>query len=364
LVVARTMAVVEDGKVLLYYCYEPIEDVATTVTRQREQLEKLQLLGRIRVASEGINGTLSGSSAALDAYCASLAAELKRDDIDWKWSPLVDGLHPFDGVLVQETRDLVGSEPGAPGYATDSTATHLSPEEFHNKVADQTPEKTAVIDVRNTYEYDVGHFEGAINPGTRKYSEFEDWFRNRGAELVRGKESVLMYCTGGIRCEKASIAVRKVLGEDCPPLFQLKGGIHRYLEAFDPQESKFKGRNFVFDKRVVQPMPREGPVEVVGRCQVCDAKWDTIVEERRCDKCRMLILVCDDCAANPDAKAWCTAHVYLDPKKSSIEMIQAKKDELSARLKTVQGRRNKSKRDRVMRQLEELEHVLPAVKSN
>ena len=291
---------------------------------------------------------------------------LGRADIDWKFSPCLGSGEPFDTFFARETPFLLGSRENAPQYQPDKTACHLNPQEFHKKLSDKKErENTALIDVRNMYEYRVGRFPGAINPKTRKYTEFDDWFRREGAAIVEGKDNVLMYCTGGIRCEKASLVVQEVLKEKMeedklPRVYQLQGGIHRYLEAFEPKESLFEGDNFVFDKRTVQCVSNqtnsnlEDSTTVVGQCYYCSVKWDQIRDDRRCTKCRMLVLACDKCANSQPV--WCELHSAYDPRKRTQKEVALKLDELKKRLADVgNGRRQQKKRSKLRKQLLELQ---------
>ncbi|GBG29195.1 Thiosulfate sulfurtransferase/rhodanese-like domain-containing protein 2 [Hondaea fermentalgiana] len=361
-----------DAQVLLYYCYSQVADASVLASAQESLMRDLNLKGRVRVAREGINGTLAGAAQDLERYKRETERALESDDIDWKTSPVKAAANlvqegqdrtddVFEGVLVKVVDNLVaakGTRMGQGDYSPESTGVHLSPEDFHATISAAAPEDIALIDVRNQYEYEVGHFRGAINPCTRKFSDFETWFVSEGARLVQNKQKVLMYCTGGIRCETASIMVKEVLernavrenqdnqqhqldeqqdrkqalpsrDSDCsasktPAVFQLKGGIHRYLEAFP--EGHFAGRNFVFDGRILQPAPGTGE-KTVGKCAYCHGSWDTHLEDRRCKKCRMLVLA------------------YLQKRRSSLEH----------RLSNLQGRGLSRQRRKVRAQLAELD---------
>lgn len=229
--------------VLLYYKYTQIDNVQELHNTQKAMCEDLGLVGRVRVASEGINGTLSGEYEHIQKYTQRMDEDM--DNVDWKtsWSEKL----PFDDLqvrIVQEVVSLEVSDPTACDPA--NCGTHLSPSEFHEMAMD---ENAVLIDVRNTYEYSIGHFDGAVNPETRRFGEFAQWCDEQKDTLkVNGNhdKKVLMYCTGGIRCEKAS-AYLKHLGVS--NVYQLRGGIHRYMEAF-PDGGQFVGKNFVFDQRM------------------------------------------------------------------------------------------------------------------
>jgi UPF0176 protein len=353
-------------QVLLFYLYDAISDPEALGAAQERVGAALRLSGRVRVAAEGINGTVSGERAALEEYCAATRAQLGLAPgrvVDWKCSPSPCEEDPFQGFSVRVVADLVGGGPQL-AYSAQEAGTHVDPLEFHALLAARPGNNVLLVDVRNAYEYTVGHFVGAVDPGTRKFSEFEPWIRSTGVELARGRDAVLLVCTGGVRCEKASIAFRRALrerlGDASPDVVQLRGGIHRYLEAvaqaLPPAASLFRGRNFVFDGRRVQPSAP--PLAVVGRCCRCAAPWERFDEDRRCAKCRMLVLACDACA-RPRARLWCRAHEWLDGTNTSAEALLARRAELLER-DVPPGRSARPQRQALRRQLDEIEGVLLA----
>ena len=144
-------------------------------------------------------------------------------------------LSPSSRILfVKEVPELVGFGLQERLDVTAEAGIRLSPQEFHAKLIDGDPKDFKLIDVRNTFEYDVGHFVGAIDPGMTHTAQWPRFVKNNIQQL-QGR-NVMLYCTGGIRCEKASAFLRRRLRElDCEsdtPVYQLEGGIHRYLEAF------------------------------------------------------------------------------------------------------------------------------------
>mmetsp|Transcript_13911 Transcript_13911/g.16873 ORF Transcript_13911/g.16873 Transcript_13911/m.16873 type:complete len:369 (-) Transcript_13911:1072-2178(-) len=348
--------------VLLYYKYRKIEDLEFVRESQETLCKKLFLKGRIRLAEEGINGTLCGTKENLKTYTAETTTIFP--DVDWKFSSISADQQAFDGLQVKIVSCIVGNSKDV-HYSTNETGVHLSPEEFHKKCND---EDAILIDVRNSYEYAIGHFDGAVNPNTRCFSRFSEWIKEaRESGMFKNKEKVLMYCTGGIRCEKASIEMKKQLQNEAT-VYQLKGGIHRYLEEYGAKGS-FKGKNFVFDKRIIQP--HEPGTEVVGKCCLCHAPYDLVVDTRRCKKCRLLILVCDSCDEERNQQYWCKDHVYLDPSiyKADPRRMQnliEKIGELENKLESpsLRGRRNRSKRLIVQKNLDEMRNVQKITMAN
>eukprot|EP01090_Pellita_catalonica_P017494 TRINITY_DN5295_c0_g1_i1.p1 TRINITY_DN5295_c0_g1~~TRINITY_DN5295_c0_g1_i1.p1 ORF type:complete len:286 (-),score=20.36 TRINITY_DN5295_c0_g1_i1:876-1613(-) len=175
---------------------------------------------------------------------------------------------------------------------------HVTPQQFH-QIAAAPSESDLILDCRNFYESRIGKFDNALIPPIRKFSLFPDWV-DQNASLLQNK-SVYMYCTGGIRCERASAYILSTGVTD--KVYQLQGGIHKYIEAFpDPDQSHFKGKNFVFDERQVQVQSGE----TISHCFFCDNKHD---HYRYCTSpdCRVMLLVCPDCESAKQGLAYCCA---------------------------------------------------------
>lgn len=297
---------------------------------------RLGLKGRVLLSIEGINGTLSGEDRthlqtymnALDTFdlirecgvpegilandCGSELSAIKRNpyaDIDWKESSVDDSsIQPFPDLKISLVNEIVSTGglvdvDEIPQYG----GRHLSPDEFHSVLLTEKSKDIVLIDVRNTFEYDIGHFvhpvsqTPAMNPSTVTFSTFDSNFCSKYAADLKDKK-VLMYCTGGIRCEKASAMLRKRGVED---VSQLQGGIHRYLEKYGAT-GFFRGRNFVFDQRVAWPPPVESDAEgesearqaIIGSCVECEAPFEELCGSRICTVCRDLVLVCTSCQSS------------------------------------------------------------------
>ncbi|MEE4250263.1 MAG: rhodanese-related sulfurtransferase [Alcanivoracaceae bacterium] len=209
----------------------------------REPLLDLMLAHNVRgtllLASEGVNGTISGRREDVDTVLNWLRADARLAELDHKES-LVDE-HPFLRTKVKLKKEIVtmGIEGVDP---TRVVGTYLSGEDWNRVISD--PE-TLLIDTRNDYEYEVGTFAGAINPRTKTFREFPDYVREH-LDPQKHKR-VAMFCTGGIRCEK-STAYLKEQGFD--EVYHLKGGILKYLEETPKDNSLWQGECFVFDERV------------------------------------------------------------------------------------------------------------------
>lgn len=195
--------------------------------------------GTLLLAPEGINGTIAGSRAGVDSVLAHIRALPGCADLEWKESAAAE--QPFLRLKVRLKKEIVTlGEPGVDPAAR--VGTYVDPADWNALIA---REDVAVIDTRNDYEVGIGSFAGADDPGTASFTEFPAWWRaSRGRYAGR---KIAMFCTGGIRCEKAS---SWLLGEGVEEVFHLRGGILKYLEETPPEESLWQGECFVFDGRV------------------------------------------------------------------------------------------------------------------
>jgi UPF0176 protein len=212
--------------------------------------------GTILVASEGINATVSGAESDVAALIEVLRADARFSDLAVKFSE-ANG-HPFQRLKVKVKREIVtlgvaGTRPSA------LTAPAVEPEDWNALISEPG---VLVIDTRNDYEFEVGTFTGARNPRTRSFSEFPDF---AARELAGDRQrKIAMFCTGGIRCEKASA---HLMSEGFTRVYQLSGGILKYLERISPADSLWRGECFVFDERVaLEHGVRRGHHGLCARC--------------------------------------------------------------------------------------------------
>lgn len=198
------------------------------------------LLGTVLVANEGINGTLSGTHDSIEAALCWLAARLSlAEPIEARWSEADEA--PFRRLRVRLRKEIVTL--GRPDVRPqERTGQHVPPAEWNALLEDPD---VLVIDTRNRYEIEVGTFRGAIDPGTDNFREFPVFAKQLAESSAH--RPVAMFCTGGIRCEKATALMLELgFGE----VYQLEGGILRYLEEVDPADNRWQGECFVFDTRV------------------------------------------------------------------------------------------------------------------
>ena len=221
------------------YQFVRLDDFEAFRTPLRELMVKLEVKGTILLALEGLNGTISGSKASIDGVIQFLQDDGRFDNLEIKFSHSENT--PFKRLKVKLKKEIVtlGVEHIDP---LSSVGTYVNPQDWNALISDPD---VVLIDTRNNYEYEIGSFKGAINPSTETFREFPEYTKNN-LEQYRGKK-VAMFCTGGIRCEK-STAYLKTQGFDA--VYHLQGGILKYLEEVDEDQSLWEGECFVFDDRV------------------------------------------------------------------------------------------------------------------
>jgi UPF0176 protein len=273
-------------QVLLYYRYVCIPDAAEYTERHRALCESLGLRGRILIGEEGINGTVSGETAATEAYMAALHADPLTAEIVFKIDP-AEG-HVFPKLSVKLRPEIVTL--GLPGEAdidpNELTGERLSPKEFLEVM--QEPD-AVLIDGRNLYEAELGHFKGALCPPIANFRDFPVWLSEHADEL-RGKK-LLTYCTGGIRCEKLSGYLRK---EGFDQVYQLDGGIVTYGKDPEVRGRDFEGLCYVFDERVGVEVNHTETRRVISHCRHCGVEHPHYAN-CRLPECNEQIFVCPAC---------------------------------------------------------------------
>jgi len=225
--------------VLAIYKFVKLDNLRALRDTWRSFFVKHDILGTMILAGEGINGTISGSRNAIDAFYRMLHEDGRFDDAEIKESYAAE--NPFYRLKVPVKKEIVNLQNGE-ADPTEVVGTYVEPEKWNDLIS--APD-VKVIDTRNDFEIDVGTFEGAINPGTESFSDFPQYV-SRHLDPKRDKR-IAMFCTGGIRCEKATSYLKKRGFEE---VYHLRGGILKYLEKVPAEQSKWQGECFVFDNRV------------------------------------------------------------------------------------------------------------------
>ncbi|SDR05176.1 oxygen-dependent tRNA uridine(34) hydroxylase TrhO [Virgibacillus salinus] len=243
----------KEYQVLLYYKYVQIEDPEEYAMEHLQFCKDLDLRGRILVADEGINGTVSGTIEQTEKYMEAMHNDPRFADMTFKIDEH-EG-HAFKKMHVRPRSEIVSLRLEDDINPKQTTGKYFEPEEFFEAMQD---ENTVVLDARNDYEYDLGHFRGAIRPDIEAFRELPEWVENN-KHLIEGKR-ILTYCTGGIRCEKFSGWLVKEGFED---VAQLHGGIVSYGKDPNVQGELWDGQCYVFDERISVPINKKDHV-VVG----------------------------------------------------------------------------------------------------
>jgi UPF0176 protein len=229
--------------VAAFYRFCAMEQLPALRRELLELAQPLQVLGTILLASEGVNGTISGPSAGVRAVLQRLRRCPGLEPLEAKLSRAP--LQAFHRLKVRLKREIVSM--GCPSVKpAEQVGTYVPPQQWDHLISDPD---TLVIDTRNAYEVAIGTFAGAIDPGTANFREFPDWVERELRPLVadRQPKAIAMFCTGGIRCEKASAYL---LQQGFSDVHHLQGGILRYLEEIPESASSWRGECFVFDQRV------------------------------------------------------------------------------------------------------------------
>lgn len=230
-------------RVAALYRFTPVADPGEVRVRLADACAAAAVRGTLLVAGEGLNGTIAGTDEAIDAALAVIRSLPGCADLTVRESRAA--AMPFHRLKVRLKREIVTMGEPALDPASDA-GTYVDPADWNTLI--DAP-GTIVIDTRNDYEVAIGRFAGAIDPGTRRFRDFPTWFRTHRDTLFAGTDRprVAMYCTGGIRCEKAT-AFLKAEGVD--EVYHLNGGILAYLESVPSGNSRWRGECFVFDQRV------------------------------------------------------------------------------------------------------------------
>lgn len=271
-------------RILLYYKYVTIADHEAFAAEHLAYCKELGVKGRILIAEEGINGTLSGTIEQTDAYIAHMRSNALFADMVFKIDE-ADG-HVFKKLFVRPKKELVTLRYDTPLDPNVISGKRLTPEQFYEQLQ---RDDVIIIDGRNDYEYDLGHFRNAIRPTVESFREFPEWIR-KNLQDVKDK-TILTYCTGGIRCEKLTGVL---LNEGFADVAQLDGGIATYGKDPKVQGRLFDGKMYVFDERISVRVNQTDEDVTVGKCHHCGSPTDHYINCAD-DLCHKQHLVCEDC---------------------------------------------------------------------
>lgn len=235
----KTIKTLAMYQIAALYKFSPVQDPTVLRSKLFDACSRREICGTLLVAREGVNGTVAGSAENIESLLKAIKSISGFEDIDYKLSGSTE--KPFKKLKVRLKKEIVTM--GQPDVnPLNSVGTYVEPEDW-NELLSQ--DDVVVIDTRNDYEVAIGTFEGAINPRTKSFREFPDWWEENKDRFKN--QRVAMFCTGGIRCEKST---SYLASQGVSDVFHLKGGILKYLEKVPEQTSKWNGHCFVFDGRV------------------------------------------------------------------------------------------------------------------
>jgi len=280
------------GKVILFYKYIFIKYPKQIQKWQQKICSQLGLTGRILIAHEGINATLGGTFENIDRYIALMRSHQLFSDIDFKESN--GGADCFPRLQIKVKDEIVRLSLDTEKLKASDGGLHLTPEQTHALLSNK-PDDLVILDARNNYESQIGRFEDAIIPDIAYFRQFPE-FIDQNKEQFRDK-TVLMYCTGGIRCERASAYLK--LKQVARQVYQVSGGICKYVEKYP--NGFFKGKNYVFDGRLSMQVNEE----ILSQCFLCEKSFDRYTNclNAACNKhficCQSCKISCENFCSSP-----------------------------------------------------------------
>jgi len=224
--------------VAAFYCFAQVVDVDAFASSVKQRAHELDVIGTMIVAPEGINATMAARPDNMRSLLNWIASDGRFARLNLKLSET--DVRPFGKLKVKQKPEIVTMN--APGVVGDDVVgTYVEPSEWNALIASPG---VVVVDTRNDYEFEMGRFENAIDPDTTTFGEFPQWARDNAS--LRNARAIAMYCTGGIRCEKATAFLRS---QGFSNVYHLRGGIIQYLKDVPATQSQWRGKCFVFDDR-------------------------------------------------------------------------------------------------------------------
>ena len=271
--------------VLAYYVIREVHDPQSEVKAHRNFLSSLDSRGRIYIGTEGINAQLSVATKDLDKYLNYIKEHPVFYDADVKIHS--SDQHAFAKLKVKYRKQLVAIDRKVD---FNQRGEYLNSDEWAEKLENRD-ENTIVIDTRNSYETKVGHFEGSMLPDLQTFRQFPEYAEDLAKKYDNEKTKVMMFCTGGIRCEYYSALMKEIGFKN---VYHLKGGVIKY--GIEKGRKHWKGKLFVFDDRMNVPIC-DGNHEVIAQCHFCGKPNDTFYNCANMD-CNDLFTSCPECVAS------------------------------------------------------------------
>ena len=283
--------------VVLFYKFTKIKNPDVFAGKHLRYCNKENLLGKVLVANEGINGSISGSKQQVYRYMEYLNAQEQLSDVRFKIE--TSTFHPFKKMIVRTKNEIIRMDKEVD---MDNTAKYISPKELLDLYSGD--EEFIILDTRNNYESDVGKFKNAITPDINTFRDFPDILKNMDGDK---NKKIITYCTGGIRCEKATAYMAE---QGFTDVYQLKDGIINFCQEYP--DTVWEGKCFVFDQRLLSDV--DPGSECISNCIHCAQSSDrhTNCKNPVCDK---LIILCEKCndelngCCSPDCRSEYKSHL-------------------------------------------------------
>lgn len=289
---------------LLYYCYTTIADAEQFSANHLQFCKSLNLVGRIIIADEGINGTISGTKESCKAYMNTILADPRFEKTDFK----IDEVEKLSFIKMhcRYKSEIVHSGLRDPQMINPQTQTgiHLEPAEF---IEMKDRDDVVILDVRSDYEHTLGKFKNAITLDMQNFREFPEKIN----ELAQYKDKkILTYCTGGIKCEKASALL---LHEGFKNVYQLHGGIIKYGKETGGKD--FEGKCYVFDNRLAVDINVTNPT-LISQCRNCGNTTSKMINCAN-PECNEHFTQCETCGIELEGS--CSTHCMAHPRKRKYD---------------------------------------------
>lgn len=272
-----------DYSVLAYYILVPVKDPLVEVQKHKDFFNNRDFSGRIYISEQGINGQSCGRIQDAKEYMDWLKNDPRFSEVEFKIT--LANEHAFPKMVVKYRRQLVALDREVD---LSLRGEKLKASEWKQKL-EERQEGSLLLDVRNQYEWEVGHFDGAETPALETFRQFPAYAKQLAQKHDPKTTPVMMYCTGGIRCEFYSALLKE---EGFEKVYQLDGGVIQY--GLEQGAEHWKGKLFVFDDRLVVPLNEQQETPSIGQCHLCQIPNETYYNCANMD-CNRLFLCCLDC---------------------------------------------------------------------
>ncbi len=298
-------------QVLLYYFYCDIQDPELYRDEHHALCESLNLLGRIIVGKEGINGTVSGTTQNCAKYMVALRKDPLTAEVEFKIDAEDD--HVFPKLSIKTREEIVSLGLGDDDFSpNETTGKYLNPKEWLHAMQDSN---AVILDTRNDYEWELGKFKNAILPPVDSFRDLPQWIRDNRKKF-EGKR-ILAYCTGGIRCEKLT---GHLVREGFDDVSQLHGGIVTYGKDTEVQGEDYEGQCYVFDERIAVPVNSVNPT-IIAHCIHCNEPCERYMNCMNKHHCNAQHFSCEPCSEkhNGFCKEECQQVVMKELKAAQLD---------------------------------------------